>query len=124
MLLSILIADALAGLQLAAVSEAQAARPRPPAGDPPCAPPHAPMLPILQLPCLEAAIWAHPSRWGWLEEVEAGWMRPAQRAPCQAAWPMQFLGTRGMRRGDPSVHLQLCFGQSACALPASLVRCN
>ena len=119
MLLSILIADALAGLQLAAVSEAQAARPRPPAGDPPCAPPHAPMLPILQLPCLEAAIWAQPSGRGWLEEVEAGWMRPAQRAPCQAAWPMQNLSTGSRPARQALAGWQLTLMRSGAAQRAS-----
>lgn len=124
MLLNILIKDALACCQLAAVSEAHAAPPRPPVGDPLFAPPHAAMQPILLLSFLEAALWTHTGRRGCVGEGEVGWMRAAERAPCLAAWHMQYLATPGMGRGDLCVHLQLCLLQSYAALLNTLTSCD
>lgn len=123
MLLTILIKDALACCQLAAVSEAHAAPPRPPVGDPLYAPPHAAMQPILLLSFLEAALWTHTGRRGCVGEGEVGWMRAAERVPCLAAWHMQYLGTgsRPARRALAGLQVMMVLG--AVCRCATLLSC-
>lgn len=123
MLLNILIKDALACCQLAAVSEAHAAPPRPSVGDPLCAPPHAAMLPILLLSFLEAALLTHTGRRGCVGEGEVGWMRAAERAPCLAAWHMQFLATGSRPARRALAGRQIMMAPSDAALRKSCASC-